>query len=552
MRKLMAGLGIFLLVQTAGTGCENLALFNGAFLGTGGTNNVDSNDADDMEDSNDDDSTDDENTGNLPEFGIAGSLKIAPTAKRRAMASDGGVAEGYTVYASSNATGESYEGTTDAEGNFSIDIPTDEAGNTFVVTIVNPLGHAEGPVLMGQEAFTGVTGLALGQSTTLGAINLPENPSAESILIGDNNSVGNQQDASQTARLDVNGVPVGVASLGKGDDAAFGGGGGAGKLDDDQDGLIDIFDADNDGNGIVDDFEGAHDFGGILANAGFNVDFFMNLKIADEDADLYYNGTPDAIDAALAVQTVITFEVVPDATGKEIIGVHLAKFPAPAYLESMTILVDTGFSLVEEPWSDSDYAFEKSGDRWQAFVVPNDLIQAGDLFAVLVDFADGTSIKYRRMINYVFKNIPRLTEHGTPVSQTPYAGGTVDFDGTQDVVLTFEPPIDETGSFLTGFDYFFEIFYYDANGAQIHDANWNATFGSLIPPGFDNGKFVVTADQLGSLSAGNTYTVTLPLELFVDTIVRQDSTTEAVVGYKIDIAAQNSGNAAIMLPFQKQ
>ena len=35
-------------------------------------------------------------------------------------------------------------------------------------------------------------------------------------------------------------------------------------------------------------------------------------------------------------------------------------------------------------------------------------------------------------------------------------------------------------------------------------------------------------------------------------IVRNDATTEAVASYKIDIAAQNSGNAAVMLPFVKQ
>lgn len=543
-------------------GCDSAASLGGfadLFGSSGGASEAGENDGyDDMEDEDSDESDGDadDESESLPEFGIAGSLKIAPTAKRMSMSNGSEYSAGYVVYASSDQTGENYEGETDDEGKFSIDIPKDEAGNTFVVTIVNPLGHAEGPVILGSDGANGVTGFSLNESTTLGAINLPDDPGGAGIEAGEDNTVGAQLNPEVAARLDDAGVPVGVASIGKGEGAdgpaaSSGGGGGAGKLDADQDGLIDIFDADNDGNGVVDDFEGAIDFGGITPLAGVNPNFFMNLKIAEEDADTYYSGTPDEIDAALSIQTVITFEVVPEPTSKEIVGVHLAKFPAPAYLSGATKMVDTGSGIVEELWSDSDYAFDKAGDRWQAFVYANDLIEAGDLFAVIVDFADGTSVKYRRMINYVFKNIPRLVQHGTPTDQSSYAGGTVEIDDAQDVVLIFEPPIDETGAFLTDFDYFFEFFYVDGSNQQIQNADWNATFGGTPPVGFDNGKFVVHAADLGALSADGTYTVTLPTELFVDTIVRNDATTEAVVSYKIDIAAQNSGNAAVMLPFVK-
>ncbi len=565
MRRFVIGLGFFCGLQLGMAGCDSVTSLGGfgdLFGNLGGSAGADASDDDlgdgsDDENNDDDASDSDDDAGALPEFGIAGSLKVAPTAKRMSLANGSEYSAGYLVYASSEQSGENYEGETDADGNFSIDIPKDEAGNTFVVTIVNPLGHAEGPVILGSDGANGVTGFAMNESTSMGAIVLPDDPGAAGIEAGDGNTVGAQLDPAVATRLDDSGVPVGVASLGKGEGAdgpaaSSGGGGGAGKLDADQDGLIDIFDADNDGNGIVDDFEGAIDFGGIAPLSGVRSNFFMNLKIAEEDADTYYNGTQDEIDEALAFQTVITFEVLPESGSKEIVGVHLAKFPAPAYLAGATKMVDTGFGLGEELWSDSDYAFDNAGDRWQAFVYANDLIEAGDLFAVIVDFADGTSIKSRRMINYVFKSIPRLVQHGTPATQGSYAGGPVQFDGLQDVVLVFEPPIDETGAFLTDFDYFFEFFYVDGSNQQIQNADWTATFGGPAPAGFDNGKFVVHAVDLGALSADGTYTVTLPAELFVDSIVRNDATTEAVASYKIDIAAQNSGNAAVMLPFVKQ
>lgn len=556
MRRLLLGIGCVWALQSGLGGCADDPADDYYYTDPNNPD-FDPNDptwdfygdgTEDDEEETDPDATDDDIT--LPEFGIAGSLKIAPTAKRMSMANGSEFSAGYVVYASSDHTGENYEGETDANGNFSIDIPKEEAGNTFVITIVNPLGHAEGPVILGADGANGVTGFSINESTSLGAIDLPDDPSAAGILAGDSNTVGSQLNPQVAARLDNAGVPVGVASIGKGE-GADGPAATGGWLDADQDGLIDIFDADNDGNGIVDDFEGAIDFGGLIPQAGVNPNFFMNLKIAEEDADTYYNGTQDEIDAALALQTVITFELVPEPSSKEIVGVHMAKFPAPAYLPAATKMVDTGFGLTEQLWSDSDYAFDKAGDRWQAFVYANDLIEAGDMFAVIVDFADGTSIKYRRMINYVFKSIPRLVQHGTPSSQNPYAGGAVDFDGMQDVVLTFEPPIDETGAFLTDFDYFFEIFYTDLSGQQIQNIDWATTFGGPAPAGFDNGKFVVHAADLGPLSADGTYTVTLPAAIFVSVIFQNDATVQSVGGYKVDIAAQNSGNAAVMLPFVK-
>ncbi|MFO0973807.1 MAG: hypothetical protein U1A27_10270 [Phycisphaerae bacterium] len=485
----------------------------------------------------------------LPSFGLAGRLSVSGTSRKRPFAHADGTSDSYSVYASSNETGESYVGTTDGDGNFAIELPIEEAGNTIIVTVVDPQNHAVGPVLMETQGNEGVTGLALSESASLGTIELPADPSAGPLMAGSDAELGDQMAMDVTARLDGNGVPVGVPSIGKGSGAAASGGSGS-ALDADRDGLIDIFDADNNGNGTVDDFEAATDFGGVMAGADFQANFFMNLKVSDGDAGTYYSGTQSAIDAALASQTVITFEILPTPMGKTITGVHVVS--GPSYLADMTEQVDTGMGLQFQPWSDHDYAFTHSGDRWQAFVVPHALIQAGDTFVVEVSYSDDTTDTYRRMINYVFKNIPRLMEHGTPSGRTAYTSGEVVFDGTQDLVLKFRPPVDETGAYLTGFDYFFEIFYNDSMHQQVQNVNWSASFGGTPPPGFDNGKYVVHAADLGALAGDNTYTVTIPKEVFRDTLVKNDTSTVSIDSYKIDIAAQNSGNAAIMLPFRKQ
>lgn len=530
-------------------GCNPAAPFNNATGNEGGVGETTTTDG----------AASDGNNGSGNEtstasFGFSGQISASPAAKRRprAQAADN---ENFLVIAASNESGKVYEAATDADGKFTLELPESEKGGAFIVTIVNPDGQAEGPVLMDAAGQTGVTGVAITKATSLGIIELPEDPTRAPIRVGTDNTIGGQLAPDFQARLDANGVPVGVLSRGKGDGADGPAAGAKNPMDGDQDGLIDLYDADNDGNGIVDDFENVLDFGALPRNSGIRVNFFMNLKINEAGADVYYNGAETEIAERRKEDTVITFEVLDEsASGRQITGVRLAKWPAPPYLGDMTVTRDLGTGPQTMLWGALDYAFEEAGDRWQAWAVAHKTVNAGDSFGVVIDFDDGTSLKMIRMINYVFTNIPRLMNHGAPGNLTAYAGGAVSFDGTQDVVLEFQPPVDETGAYLTGMDYFFEFFYNAAgDGAQVQqNVDWDATFGGTPPADFQNGKFVVTADELGALSGTNTYTVTLPAELFVDAIAHTDGSTTTIGNYKIDIAAQKGGNAAVMLGFQKQ
>jgi len=311
----------------------------------------------------------------------------------------------------------------------------------------------------------------------------------------------------------------------------------------------------------VDDFDGDGDAGGIPAD--IIVNFFMNLKIGSEQASPYYGKDATALDAALATDTIITFEVMaePVAT-RAITSARLMETPAPSYLPDADKMTEAEGELASALWADSNYAFDEASDRFEAFVRPNAVMDAGDTFSVEVTFDDGTSEQYSRMINYVFKNIPKLVQYGAAGALTDFEIGEagingsphqpIRFDGTQDLVLVFNPPPDETGTYLTDLDYTFEVFYYDAaDGGAINDQiDIEATWPSP-PAGFEGTTLWVFAEDL-TLSAENTYTVTLPKERFPGAVQTTSGTEQTVATYKIDITAEcSSGNAAIMLMFAK-
>lgn len=483
-----------------------------------------------------------------PAVTLSGQIAAPESAKRRARAENSEPI--YVVVAQSAETKELYRGTTDGDGKFEIEIPDEEVGNPFTVTILDQNGKPQGPVQFASGESEATTGIAIDADAKLGTIALPEEPGAAPIVPGEDANTQDKVDSGIKARLGDNGAPVGVGSLGKGADAE----GGASddpkqSLDRDKDGLPDFADADNDGDGIVDDFDSdgtdaAPDTGGVMLN------FFMNLKIAAEDADTYYSGSADEISTALQTDTVITLEVLQPGSGlPQITGVHAVETPGPSWMPTATIL------NTSDLWSAAGYEFEGAGDRFQKFVVPNALITAGETITVEITFDDSSTRVLSRMINYVFKNIPKLERFGPSADSLAEFDNSqpILFDGAQDLVLEFRPPPDETGALLTALDYQFEFFYEAASDqSQVQNIDNDATFPSP-PAGFmtNNHAFSVLAGAL-TLSADETYVVTLPKELFIDTAQIEGGGSTAIGSYKIDIAAQKSGNAAIMLRFQKQ
>jgi len=495
---------------------------------------------------------------------LSGKLNPGQAAKTRPRMQAEGEQYPFTIVAQSDQTGTVYRVETDADGTFQLELPEEEAGNSFVVSILGPDGRAVGPVMMGSADGLGVTGLKMDRDADLGTVDLPADPAASPILPGSDGDAIELADPALTARLNDAGAPVGLASVGKGADSQAAQTRAGGAVDRDQDGLIDLLDADDDGNGVIDDLDKGDEWTG--APDDIHVNFFMNLKIQASDAQTYYTGSAEEIAQALSQETVITFEVMsePGAT-RAITAAHLLETPGPAYLPIATLL-NSGGTAEPVLWKDAGYAFTQQADRFDAFVVPQAVMNAGDTFTLVVAFDDGSSVQVSRMINYVFKSIPALVEYGTPTALVPFditdhaANGTPQapliLDGTQDLVLVFRPPPDETGAPITGTPYTFGVFFNGSDGGQLNsDIDVAATWPTPIAgwAQHQGTSFEVSAEQLGPLSDDGTYTVTMPKEIFVDQVVLRNGSTAQVASYKIDITAEvPTGNAALMVTFVRE
>lgn len=504
-----------------------------------------------------DSGTTDDGTGGLA---LTGRLAIKPPASTRFVAGrEVAAVAGSEVVAISQDTKEVYRGTVGADGTFDIPLPEDEKGHSMVVTIVGPDGKPLGPVVFDSAGSNGTTGVKPDGEADLGTVEIPSNLGAGAILAGDDGNIeADNLDATTKTRLDGNGAPVGVGSFGKGSGALASGPKGSG-IDADQDGLPDLFDADDNGDGTVDDFEAGASSWALGKPGDVRPNFFMNLKVPVENSAVYYSGTADQIADALSTGTVITMEVLSEpGSKKKMTGVKLLTSPAPSYVPLMTLGANGG-----PLWSTTGYQFTFNGDRYEAFTIPHAVMSPGDTFSVEVSFEDGTTQTYSRMLNFIFKRIPRLIEYGTAGSTVafdpndPNQNGTfqkpIIFDGTQDLVLEFQPPQDEDGNLLTKLDYQMEMFYYDANGFPVNNIDRAAAFPTPVP-NLDPNRTVlnVPASQL-TLTADNTYVFTFPKEVFLSTAPLQGGGTSAVGLYKIDVAAQcPSGNTALMFMLKKQ
>jgi hypothetical protein len=524
--------GLFLVV--GGLACAALVACNGITIPS--TTDTDPNSAD---------STDDSSSRKL-----TGTILAPESAKLAPRATGTGNEPSYRVVAQSTASGNTYSAETDSDGNFLLPIPSTETGTTFTVTLLGPDGRPKGPLVFGQDDVGGQVGLQVPGRTSLGTVQVPEDPNTSALTPGADADYGDSDVSNAVhARLNDAGVPVGVPSFGRGDDAQGTASGAAAQQGDrDMDGLIDMFDADDDGDGLFDDED---DDATLVPGipAGLQINFFMNLKIDDTQATAYFSGDTAGIETSLKNDTVITFEVSADASlGKNITAARIIAPPAPApsYLSTCT----TGNPPAL--WSTASFALRPDGtNHFQEWAVPHDFMSTGDTFTVEITYDDGTTGVYSRMINYVFKSIPKLVNVGPPGALTTFHGpAELTFDGSKDLAFEWNPPVDDFGHLITGWPYSLEVFYYDAGGNQINNID-ASTWTTTIPNWRADNQFLEIAGSALTLSGTHTITYTVPKEVFVDTV--QTSTGPVDVhSYKLDIAAQRNGNnAALMLRLNK-
>lgn len=475
---------------------------------------------------------------------ITRAAKHAPTAS--------GADTTYMVVAQSSSTGEVYTTTTSADGSFTLELPENESGATFTVTLVNNEGKPMGAMLFGDDgAGMGYTGLEVLGDVSLGTLDVPADPGTAPIKPGDDSALDAAVIAEDVlARLNTAGAPVGADNVGKGDDAKTSNPTSNSKqtADADMDGMIDIFDADDNGNGTIDELDPDQKPDVFDDLHGLNLVLFMNLKISDADAGFYFGGDVPNIEKSLREDTVITFELFFDGrAGRTLVAANVLAAPAPPYLPDTVLLGGGG------KWVDSGFALQPAGaNHFNAFVTPNAIINAGDTFVIEAQFDDGSTARLTRMINFAFHSIPKANVFGPPASaSTSVVVGTNQFDGSQDLELRWNPPVDERGTLILGFDYRFEVFFHDATGAQINGIDKTATWPTM-PTGFNGFSFDVPGADLAALDSANQLAAILPHGIFVDTVTQDGGATVAVASYVIDIAAQKNGNnSALKVRFAK-
>lgn len=540
----LAGFGII-------GGCNPSAVTDTTGSDANGSTNTDNSTTD--ADTSGDNSANDTNSY-ASSTGLSLSGTISAPAKYRARSEDKGDAATFGVVLQSVETQETYQGTTDASGNFAVDLPQTEKGSTFMVTIVNPDGQSMGTMVFGKDnSGMGLTGVSVLGDASLGTIDVPATPGSAPVEPGSDKNLDSAPVSEDVkAHLNADGAPAGAGNLGKGDDSLVAGASSNKMqvLDKDQDGLIDFFDADDDGNGKIDELDTTSGPDKFESEYGIRFYPFMNLKIDDADSSFYFTGDTANIEKSLKEDTVITFDLTFDGRGgKKIKSAAVLSSPAPAFLAGATLF---DHSL----WSSVGYALNDKGGgtHFDQFVHPNDFINGGDAFTLLVEFDDGSKMYVPRMINFVFKSIPKLNFYGSPSAPTRSASPSSNqFDGTQDLVLKWNPPVDEAGKLLVGFDYRFEVFFNDAGGQQIQNIDGAATWPTL-PSGWrsDVRSFDVQGSSLSTLDGSNQLSVQLPSGIFVNT-VQTSSGPVNVASYTIDIAAQKNGNnAALKVRFVKQ
>ncbi|MFN0136121.1 MAG: hypothetical protein ACKVS9_08405, partial [Phycisphaerae bacterium] len=487
--------------------------------------------------------------GEVVIYPAIGGFVSAP-AKYRSLTSDSTMTFG--VVAQSTDTQNTYTGSTDADGLFYMFIPESELGSTFVVTFVNPDGNPMGTTVFEDNGDgTGKTGVELNGEAWLGTVVIPETPGSGPVKPGDDANFDEApiSDGIET-RLNADGAPIGAGNVGKGDDSLGGGGGGDKQnIDADQDGMVDFFDADDNGDGTIDDLDPTHTGKDKFEDdLGLRFFAFMNLKIGDADAGYYFGGDVPNIEKSLKEDTVITFDLTYDGRGSDIASVRVLPAPAPVYLTAATLFDGS-------TWSSKGYELNSTTKgHYEQFVIPNNFVNAGDTFLLEVTFADGNAVVLPRMLNFVFKSIPKLNVYGTPAAPTTAAiAGENLFDGTQPLVLKWNPPVDERGNLLVGFDYRFEIFFRDMSWQQINNIDGALTWPTP-PTGFrtDVRSFDVPGSSLSTLDGSNQLSIELPAEIFVDLVFAGSSPT-SVFSYTVDIAAQKNGNnSALKVNFEKQ
>ncbi|MFZ4616073.1 MAG: hypothetical protein ACOYM2_07755 [Rectinemataceae bacterium] len=470
-----------------------------------------------------------------------------------------------------SANSQTIRAFTDAVGSFSLDISEELKGSEFIISLVDASGRAIGPIMKKTDqvanGFRSV-GMKLGSSLAkidFGDIRVAASGLAETVgVVQGVNSV-----ADLVARVTAAGAPVGLAAHGKGAAAQSTTTSTRQANDRDQDGLIDILDADDDGDGILDDFDTDSTTVGMPTNYKVDVGFWLNPT--DSDYQMFYHSTPAKLREFVKGKYILElwFNVTNDSEAATIKTIALDTRSMPAYSSILVTGPDSNpsqqvlwsapgmggmpaYQLMETPQST---ALPQGGKQWKnRLIVPVGQkadLQAGDLFNFEITKKDGTKLYVSQMLNFVFTNIPLLRYIGTGSDPAKLQDFTALMDkalvtpnamvpgsmnapivvaDNSDVTVRFQPPVDDMEQPILQGSYRISIIPY-RTGSGPSAQVWNiatSTWPSGPPADYYNNKHLmleIPVSQMTRDAASGLFTLVVPKACFPGSVTAWGETT---------------------------
>ena len=462
---------------------------------------------------------------------------------------------------------------TDALGNFDFAIPDNLKTSEFIISLVDASGRAIGPLLdKASQVANGVRSVGMtlkanASSVDFGDIQIAANGFAQTLAaVSSINSV-----SDLVTRVTSSGIPVGLLSHGKGSEALAPATSTRQANDRDQDGLIDLIDADDDGDGILDDFEAVPSSVGLPANYQVDVGFWLNPS--DQDYRMFYQSGSDLREYVKGKYILEFWFSVRNASEAETIAqVALDTRSMPTYVDVLMSGPQNNPAL-QAYWSTRNYSLSgvsslpEGGKLWKDWltIATNQKanLQAGDLFNFKVTKKDGSELIVSQMLNFVFTNIPLLRQIGTNPNnlmdytarmnaaalnpnqtETGYTSAPITIADNSDVTIRFQPPKDDLDQPIRYGSYRVSIIPYRDN-AQVWNIDSRTWTTSQVLDGdgrnyYNNSHLMleVTVDQLSYDTASGTCSLTIPKACFMNQAFAQGEASSFTPSkYSIGIVA---------------
>jgi hypothetical protein len=261
-------------------------------------------------------------------------------------------------------------------------------------------------------------------------------------------------------------TPIGADNAGKGSASKSSAPNSANTIDQDEDGIPDIFDAMNDGQNY-DNADSDNRFESVIYSDSLtSAIMFTNLKIDEIDENSY----------TVTDSAVVVIEVVP-ASGSGIASIE-ADLRHTNFNNSTLDMLPSSYTEVDSYgaedslWSASSYklyeALNSSGEtRWTVLIKPNNNdFESGNLIRLKVTLDSGDIEYYFVGFNFKFETIVDNTTTGW-LSGSGSRNDPYEIAPTGDLDLTWTLPTDEDGNDITGLSHQFEVFYYDTDELSI-------------------------------------------------------------------------------------